>query len=220
MAMSAGVEASPVALETIREVTRAVLAQPEFTEPSRWYETLIEFLKAIKEWLDGLSAWSEANPTLARVLFVLALLILIACLAHLLYLAFSDMLPFGRKRAETSAPAPRMEILEGVAKDWREALEVARRMLAENDPRRAIWIAHRVLLGLLDQQGAIKFAVWKTNSHYLRECAQEHPWYKTFAELSETYEQAVYARRNTPAEIAESLLLRVDRLYGEAAAAA
>jgi phage shock protein PspC (stress-responsive transcriptional regulator) len=203
--------------DTIRAVTREVLAQPEFTEPSRWYEALIEFLKAIKEWLDGLSAWSEANPTLARVLFVLALLILIACLAHLLYLALADVLPFGRKRDAKTAPAAHIEILEGVANDWREALQVARRMLAENDPRRAIWIVHRVLLGLLDQQGAIKFAGWKTNSHYLRECAQGHPWYPTFAELSEIYDQAVYARRSTPANIAEALLLRVDRFYGEAA---
>ncbi|HLN88092.1 MAG TPA: hypothetical protein VK200_16550 [Candidatus Limnocylindrales bacterium] len=200
---------------TIREATREVLERSEFTEPSRWYESLLEFLKAIKDWLDSLSAWSEANPMLARILFVLAILLLLACLAHLLYLALADVLPFGRKRySETAAPA-HFELLEGAANDWREALQVARRMLAENDPRRAIWIIHRVLLGLLDQQGAIKFAGWKTNSHYLGECAQAHPWYSTFAELTEIYETAVYARRNPPADIAEALLLRVDGLYGE-----
>ena len=214
--MSATAQVNPLpAPATIREVTREVLDRPEFTEPSRWYEILLEFLKAIKEWLGSLSAWSEANPMLARILFVLAILLLIACLAHLLYLALADVLPLGRKRDSATAAPAHFEILEGAANDWREALQVARRMLTENNPRRAIWIAHRVLLGLLDQQGAIKFAGWKTNSHYLGECAQAHPWYPTFAELTEIYENAVYARRNAPVDIAEALLVRVDRLYGE-----
>lgn len=218
--MSVNAQVNPLpAPATIREVTREVLDRPEFTEPSRWYEILLEFLKAIKEWLDSLSAWSEANPMLARILFVLALLLLLACLAHLLYLALADVLPFGRKRESTAAAPAHFEILEGAANDWREALQVARRMLTENNPRRAIWIAHRVLLGLLDQQGAIKFAGWKTNSHYLGECAQAHPWYPTFAELTEMYEKAVYARRNAPVDIAEALLVRVDRLYGETSSA-
>ncbi|MGH7888823.1 MAG: hypothetical protein ACREPG_13255 [Candidatus Binatia bacterium] len=199
----------------IREVTREVLDRPEFSEPSRWHEMILEFLRALKDWLAGLSAWSEANPMLARILFALAVLLLIACLAHLLYLALADVLPFGRKRDSASAAPAHFEILDGAANDWREALQVARRMLTENNPRRAIWIAHRVLLGLLDQQGAIKFAAWKTNSHYLGECAQAHPWYPTFAELTEIYERTVYARRNAPVDIAEALLVRVDRLYGE-----
>ena len=200
---------------TIRAVTREVLDRPEFTEPSRWHEILLEFLKAFKEWLNSLSAWSEANPMLARIIFVLALLLLIVCLAHLLYLALADVLPFGRKGDSATARAAHFEILEDAANDWREALQVARRMLTENNPRRAIWIAHRVLLGLLDQQGAIKFAGWKTNSHYLGECAQAHPWYPTFAELTEIYDNAVYASRNAPQDIAEALLLRVDHIYGE-----
>ena len=200
---------------TVREVTREVLDRPEFTEPSRWHEILVEFLRAIQEWLGGLSGWSEANPTLARVIFVIALLLLVACLAHLLYLALADVLPFWRKHDRgTSATTP-SEILDGAAHDWREALLFARRMLSENNPRRAIWVAHRVLLGLLDQQGAIKFAGWKTNSHYLRECAQAHPWYATFAELTALYEKTVYAKHSTPVNIAEAMLVRVDRIHGE-----
>lgn len=208
---------SPADPAAVREATREVLARPEFTEPSRWYETLIEWINALKQWLDGLSAWSAANPTLARVIFVVALLVLIACLGHLLYLALADLLPLGRKRDAPSALPAKIEILGGVAHDWQEALHLARRMLAENDPRRAIWIGHRVLLGLLDQQGAIQFAGWKTNSHYLRECAQTHPWYRTFSELSEAYEQAVYARRHASAEQAEALLRSVDRIYASGA---
>jgi hypothetical protein len=206
--------------QTIRAATREVLAQAEFTEPSRWWESLIEFLKSIKEWLNSLSAWADANPVLARVLFAIAVLLLIACVVHMLYLALADVLPFGRRRDSAKPSTAPLEILEGAASNWREALQLARRMLAENNPRRAIWIMHRVLLGLLDQQGAIKFAGWKTNSHYLRECAQGHPWYATFSELTDIYERAVYAKRDAPAETAEILLGRVDRLYGEAGSAA
>ena len=200
---------------SVREATREVLARPEFTEPSRWYETLVEFINAIKQWLDGLSAWSEANPLLARVAFVLALIVLIACLVHLLYLALADVLPIGRKREVEPESATTGHILDGVASNWREALQLARRMLADNNPRRAIWIMHRVLLGLLDQQGAIKFAVWKTNSHYLSECPRAHPWYGRFSELTEVYERVVYGRRHAPAAQAQELLESVDRLYAD-----
>src|SRR6266540_1045592 len=153
---------------------------------------------------------------LARVLFVVALLILLACLAHLLYLALADVLPFGRKKDTTTARSTRWEILEGTATNWRDALQVARDMLKEGNVRRAIWIAHRVLLGLLDEQGAIKFAGWKTNSHYLGECARSHPWYSTFAELTELYESAVYASRNASVTTANALVGRVGQLCNQA----
>jgi phage shock protein PspC (stress-responsive transcriptional regulator) len=99
--------------EAIRAATREILDRPEFTEPSRWWQTFFEMLKAIKEWLDALGAWSEANPTLARVLFVMALLVLLVCLAHLLYLALADVLPFGRKKKQ---PDDAFEPLGGFAR--------------------------------------------------------------------------------------------------------
>src|SRR5688572_19014173 len=163
--------------EKIREATREVFQRPEFTEPSRWHEIFLEMLKTIKEWLDALGAWSEANPIFARILFVVALLVSVACLAHLIYLALADVLPFGRIKSSAPPRPSRWEILQGTATNWHEALKIARDMLSEGNARRAIWIAHRVLLGLLDEQGAIKFAGWKTNSHYLGECARSHPWY-------------------------------------------
>jgi hypothetical protein len=198
--------------EAIRAATREILDRPEFTEPSRWWQIFFEMVKAIKEWLDTLSAWSEANPVLARVLFVIALLVLLVCLAHLLYLALADVLPFGRKKNSPPTRSNRWEILQGTATNWHEALRMARDELKEGDVPRAVWIAHRVLLGLLDEQGAIKFAGWKTNSHYLGECARSHPWYAIFAELSDLYERVIYARLLPPADAAEALLVRVNHL--------
>jgi len=201
--------------EAIREATREILERPEFTEPSRWYEILFEIMRTIKEWLDALAAWSDANPLLARIVFIVALLVLIACLAHLLYLALADVLGFDRSREPKTERTSRWEILQGAAADWREALQLARAMLAQGNVRRAVWIAHRVLLGLLDEQGAIKFAGWKTNSFYLNECSRTHPGYGTFAELTELYENTVYASRSASADAAAALVRRVDQLHHE-----
>ena len=202
--------------EQIREATRQILSRPEFAEPSPWYQTLIDLVNAIKGWLDRLGNWSEAHPTLARAVFIVALVILLACLAHLLYLALADVLSFKREPKAAVMRQSRWEILQGAAADWREALELARMMISEGNPRRAVWIAHRVLLALLDQKGAVKFAGWKTNSHYLSECAREHPWRGTFAELTDLYEQAVYASRQISVDAVSQLITRVDRLCSEA----
>ena len=206
--------------DAIREAAREILARPEFTEPSRWYEILFQILRAVKEWLDALGAWAEANPAMARILFIVAVIVLIVCLIHLLYLAFADVIRFGGSKDTKSQLRSPWKILEGAASDWREGLQVARAALAEGNVRRAVWIAHRVLLGLLDEQGAIKFAGWKTNSHYLSECVSSHPWYATLAELTMLYENTVYASRAAPAAAADSLLRRVDQLYGQLAGAA
>ena len=206
--------------EQIRDATQAVLARAEFAEPSRWYEIVIEALQALKRWLDGVSQWSEAHPSLARVFFIMALLVLLACLGHLFYLALADVLPFQRKKDRANARQARWDILEGAATNWREALKIARALLHDGNLRRTIWIAHRVLLGLLDEQGAIKFAGWKTNSHYLTECARNHPWYTTFAELTELYEGTVYANRSASEDVAESLVVRVDQFCDETSGSA
>jgi hypothetical protein len=204
--------------ETIRDVTRQVLSQPEFRGPSSWEQILFTLLQALGEWLDGLASWSTQHPYLARTMTVVLILAALGCLAHLLYLALGNPLTFRRNKDADSTPRARWEMLEGTGKTWREALELARRMINEGDARRAVWIAHRVLLGLLDQQGALRFAGWKTNSHYLRECPRNHPWYSTFAELTEIYEQAIYAHRTALLSSVESLVVRVDQFCKERAA--
>jgi len=204
--------------EAIREVTKEVLSRPEFAGPNAWQEVIAAILKELAKGLTAVTAWSAENPRLATIVSVILGLILLALLLHIVYLSLGDLLPFRRKKETRSAAAPRWDILEGKAKNWREALELARAMLAEGDLRRAIWLAHRVLLGLLDEEGAIRFEGWKTNSQYLRECAAGHPWYGAFAELTDIYEQAIYARRAAPPARAESAVLRVDELFRERAA--
>lgn len=204
--------------EQIREATRAVLERPEFAEPPPWNRMLLDIMMGIKDWLDRLSGWAEANPALARAVFIVALLLLLACLAHLLYLALADTLSFRRGRENRRGPTARWEILEGAASDWREALQLAHAKIAEGDLKRAVWIAHRVLLALLDQQGALQFAGWKTNSQYLRECAPAHPWHEIFRDLTELYEQAVYASRAVSAERVRASLQQVDGLCAQSGA--
>ncbi|HZA55095.1 MAG TPA: DUF4129 domain-containing protein [Candidatus Udaeobacter sp.] len=204
--------------DTIRNVTREVLSRPDFSGPSSWEQIVITLLKALAEWLDGLASWSIEHPYLARTLAAVLVLAAVGCLAHLLYLTLGDRLMFGPSKDADPTRRPRWEILQGTAKTWREALEVARRMINEGDGRRAVWIAHRALLGLLDEQGAIRFDGWKTNSHYLRECARNHPWYSTFAELTEMYEQSIYGHRTALLSSVESLVVRVDQFCKEHAA--
>ena len=204
--------------EEIREATRAVLDRPEFAEPPPWNKVLLDIMNGVKDWLERLTGWSEANPALARTVFIAASVILLACLVHLLYLALADTLPFRSKKEAAGRKQPPWEILEGTAADWREALQVARAKLADGDLKRAVWIAHRVMLGLLDEQGALRFAGWKTNSHYLREFAAAHPWHKAFVELTTIYDQAVYAGRTVTTEHVAASVAQIARLCDEAGA--
>jgi hypothetical protein len=198
--MSAAAQLLPIPdAETIRRVTRQVVEQPEFDPPWPWLERIVSILKTIKDWLDALESWAIANPQSARVLTVLAVLLLVGLLIHLLYLALGDLIPWRRGGEAQDSRPPRWEILEGKARNWRDGAELALRLLEQGELRRAVWIAHRVLLGLLDERGALKFAGSKTNSQYLSEFPPNHPCYATFAELTRIYEQAVYAQRTAAA---------------------
>lgn len=198
--------------DTIRTVTRQILDQADFREPWPWLEKLVAVGNWIKDQLNSLEAWAAANPQLARVLAIVVAILLLLLLIHLLYLAFGDLMPWKRSANQALPRSSRWEILEGAATDWRQGAELALRLLQQGDLRRAVWIAHRVMLGLLDERGAIKFTAWKTNSHYLRECAASHPWYTTFAELTNSYERTVYAQQSTTAGALEPLVRQVEIL--------
>lgn len=201
--------------EAIRDAVQRVLERPEFAEPPPWNRFLADIMNGIRDWLDWLSGWSEANPALSRVVFIAAAVVLLACLGHLLYLALADTLAFRRRDEPAVGGKARWEILEGTADDWRDALQIARARLVEGDLKRAVWIAHRVMLGLLDEQGAIRFAGWKTNSQYLRECAATHPWRSFFSDLTALYEEAVYASRPIAAEHVAASVAEINRLCAD-----
>ncbi len=201
--------------EAIRQATREILRRPEFSGPSPWEETLRSLLKMIHDSLSGLAEWSVQNPTLARIAAIVVALLMAASLIHILYLALADLWPFQKALRQTPDRSSRWDILEGVAANWREGLNVARRLLEEGDCRRAVWIAHRVFLGLLDERGAIRFAGWKTNAHYLSEVAPSHPWYSTFAEFTDLYDQAIYAHKPASQSSVHSLIARIGTLLEE-----
>jgi len=48
--------------ETICNVTRQIINQPEFNEPWPWLEKLVAFGNMIKDWLNRLEAWAAVNP--------------------------------------------------------------------------------------------------------------------------------------------------------------
>ncbi|HWP57101.1 MAG TPA: DUF4129 domain-containing protein [Candidatus Acidoferrales bacterium] len=216
LSMSAAAQPNPLpSADAIREVTREVLARPEFAPPSTWDEFLVYLLQRLQEWMKGLASWSAENPGLAKLVALALVLTSLIVLGHLFYLALGDLLPFGRRQLPGPARPSRWEILAGAARNWQEAIAIARQLAREGNLRRAVWIAHRVMLGLLDEEGAVRFAGWKTNSQYLRECSASHPWRRTFAQLTELYERLIYADRGAQPAAVESLVATVERLSRE-----
>ena len=62
----------------------------------------------------------------------------------------------------------------------------------------------------------LRFARWKTNRDYLRECRADHAASKTLQEVSEAYERVVYAHGQINREEAAGLLNRAEALVVEA----
>jgi hypothetical protein len=195
--------------EAIRATVNEILSRPEFRASSDlpWY---VEVWRKFREWAEQFNGWMADHPVEGWLVIGLLVIVLLALLAHLAYLALADVWPWQRARASRGPSASSWTILEGAARNWQEALAKARRASAEGNQRLAVWISHRVLLGLLDEQGAIRFAAGKTNTDYLRECASDHPGRQTLAALTEVYDRVVYGQQpGVPAKIDE-LLGRVD----------
>lgn len=189
----------------VRATTDEVLRRAEFHNLSDtpWF---IEILSRAREWLLGFGRWANDHPAQGWVVVCILVLVLMALLAHLLYVALGDALPWGGRNRPARSSQFAWTVLEGAASSWRAGLERAQAALAAGDPRLAVWIAHRVLLGLLDEAGAIRFAAGKTNTDYLGECAESHPWREVLARLTGAYERIVYGHRDARLEPLSRLL--------------
>jgi hypothetical protein len=200
---------NPPSPEAIQETTREILARPEFSTARSWEETMVVLIKALGRWLESVGNWAQGHPILRWCLIVVLILVLLALLAHILYMAFGDVVMFRRRGKRQEPDKTSWEAVAGIAQNWKEALDLAERALARADVRKALWISHRVLLGLLDQQRAVQFTGWKTNPAYLRECSPNHPWYSTLEELTQYYDKAIYAHGPVQTAPVGALLERV-----------
>lgn len=191
--------------DRIREVTQEILARREFLSEATSMPWYLELLNRLEEWARQFSVFTRDHPFLGWLLMVVLIVIALGLLLHLLYVALGDLLPWNRRKRDPPRPSP-WTILEGAAESWHSALGKAFGALAQGNERLAVWIGHRVLLGLLDEQGAIRFARGKTNSDYLSECAADHPWRETLLRCTEIYERVVYGHRPVgPAALAPVL---------------
>lgn len=200
--------AAPPSDELVRETMREILRRPEFVEASNepWYVQLIRWIPELGQ---DLGQWTSEHPVQGWLLISLLLLIVLALLFHIFYVAFGDLLP-GRRKAGRGARAAPWQILEGTAASWPAALAKARQSLTAGNLRLAVWISHRVLLGLLDERQSIRFAPGKTNTDYLRECPAAHPWQGTLRGLTDTYERTIYAQQPVAPEQVEGFLAQLE----------
>jgi len=198
--------------EQVRQITRDVLTQPEFQERFPWTQLVAE---QIRRWLRELAAWSQGHPGSAKVLVVVLAIILVALLVHLAYTAVREFASL-RKPANHRRGGP-LPALDGVAENWGEAFQLARTALEAGNLYRAIWITHRILLSALDRMDRVKFARWKTNTDYIRECRGGDAASETLAEVTAAYEKVVYAHHEFDRDQAARFVAKVEALAGEAA---
>jgi hypothetical protein len=204
-----------VSPEQVREITRTVLKRPEFQEDASatWIQRA---LRAILHWFSLLSDWASRHPGSARILIYVLGTILIGLLIHIGYTVISEFLSL-RKRTEDAEPRHgAMSALEGVADNWQDALALAKKALQSGDLYRAVWITHRILLSALDLRHLVRFARWKTNSDYIRECRDTGPAAATLREVTAAYERIIYAHGNYDREQIAQLLERVEAFANEA----
>lgn len=196
--------------EEIERAVEEILRRPEFRgDPlSNWVQDMVRW---IFDALGSLAGWAQANPTGRWILVVVLSLILVALLAHMGWTIWR-ILPKRESRRLHQAGRP-WKTLEGKAASWSEAFELARRALARGDVYGAVWVSHRMLLGVLDERGLVQFARWKTNRDYLRECSDRGEGYSLLRELSEAFDQIVYAHRPAAEGRLEGLLNQVDEFY-------
>lgn len=200
--------------ETIRRLTHETVNRPEFPASSPDTQNSLKALAAFLERIfAAISLWSAANPVWAWVVFGILLGLLILLVIHIIRVGLQST--GGRSAAGDLRARARWAMLEGAGNSWQEGLRSAFEALERGELRRAVWIAHRVLLGLLDEQGAITFAGFKTNAAYVQECAPQHPFFPTLQALTEVYERVIYADQPVASATLLELLYRL-QAHGQA----
>jgi len=180
--------------EAIRSATQAVLARKEF-QPQH---DPLDFLRKL---LSGLEGLGSGLPVWVGWLF------LAAATGLVIYL-LTRLLPGPSKAARKRDAQALVEVLEGAATTPEEALQRAREAWRQGDQRKALWIAHRLLLFALDAREAVSFAGHKTNGDYLAECPN-HP---LLHQLSGDYDRVIYAHREVDPQTVERYLQAVEEV--------
>ncbi len=197
--------------EEVEAVTREILSRPEFQQGA--LEDWVEYAgRLILNGLTSVADWAEAHPTLRWVVAALLVALLLLLVGHMLY-TIGKGIPSGRGIRQLGlSRAGAWKILEGKARSWEEALQLARQELAGGNLYQAVWIGHRLLLGLLDQKGALRFLKWKTNSDYLKECTSKANGCRLLKDFTLAYDDVVYAHRRASRHRIEELLNQIDEL--------
>jgi Domain of unknown function (DUF4129) len=199
--------------EQVRRVTEIVLSEPEFQKSINLWDLAFN---AFRDFLAGISKWAFENPDMARTLMIILGVVLAMLLAHIAYTVIREFASIRRNEDSRFSSARPLQALEGIASNWADAFQLAKAALEDGDLYRALWITHRVLLSAMDRMDLLRFARWKTNRDYLRECRADHAASKTLADVSDAYESVVYAHHEIHHDQALSLLSRVEAVVQEA----
>jgi hypothetical protein len=201
--------------EQVREITKAVLKRPEFQSDASeaW---IARTLQSLLQWLSKLSQWAGSHPSSARALIYILGTILIILLTHIGYTVISEFLSLRKRNADIETRNHALPALDGVAENWNDAFALAKTALAAGDLYRALWITHRILLSVLDLRDLVRFARWKTNSDYIRECRASDPAAAMLREITNAYERVIYAHGDFDRAHATHLVERVESFANEA----
>jgi hypothetical protein len=207
--MTLAVSSQSVSPEDVRRVTGEVLGRSEFQG-----DPVDALVGGFFRWLlEELPRWALANPLAARVLALVLTLVVLLLVAHIAYTLFREFSMLRERVRSGGQGAGSHAALEEVgARDWPDALRMAREALEAGNLYRALWITHRCLLSVLDARGLVRFTRWKTNGDYLRECPEAAPASGILRRSTEAYERVVYAHGGIRPEDAEEILDRIEAL--------
>jgi len=200
--------------EQIREITQTVLKRREFQEDSMtaWFEKAVE---SIYKWLSKLSDWAGRHPDSAKTLIYILGALLLVLVAHIAYTVIREFLSLRQRNTNADFKGSSLPALEGVADNWDDAFALARQALNAGDLYRTMWITHRILLSVLDLREVVRFARWKTNSDYIRECKSNDTAAATLRNITEAYERVVYAHGDFDRDEAARMVAQVELFAGE-----